>query len=210
MIKYCIVEDEPEIRRNIEMCLTADTQYQCVASVESIEQLFHILHGEDLPDLVLMDINLPGMSGIDGTRILKDRFETIEVVMLTNYDDCQRVFESLRAGAGGYLLKSTSFDDILDALKLLSAGGAPMTPQIARKTLEFFRPPKKKNTPKSPLTEKEKEVVQALVDGLSYKLIAARLNISIGTVYTHIKNIYRKLHVNSKAEVISQTLKQRS
>jgi len=153
-----------------------------------------------------MDINLPGMNGIDGTRLIKEKYPEIEIIMLTSYDDSNRVFDSLKAGASGYLLKTTSLKDLHTALELLQSGGAPMTPQIARKTLEFFRP-HKKEIRKSILTEKEKEVVQGLVDGLSYKLIADRMYISVGTIYTHIKNIYKKLHVNSKAEVITKSLR---
>ncbi len=207
MINYAIVEDDPEIRGNVEDMINADESYRCLISVERVEFLLNRLDKTQLPQIILMDINLPGMNGIDGTRLIKEKYPEIEIIMLTNYDDSTRVFESLKAGASGYLLKTTSFTELHAALKLLLSGGAPMTPQIARKTLEFFRPPKKKAAPHSPLTEKEKEVVQGLVDGLSYKLIAERMYISVGTIYTHIKNIYKKLHVNSKAEVITKSLR---
>ena len=206
MINYAIVEDDPEIRGNIEDMINTDEKYQCIISAERVEFLLNRLDRNQLPKLIIMDINLPGMNGIDGTRLIKEKYPDIEIVMLTSYDDSNRVFESLKAGATGYLLKTTSFKDLHHALELLGAGGAPMTPQIARKTLEFFRPQKKK-TQKSVLTEKEKEVVQGLVDGLSYKRIADRMFISVGTIYTHIKNIYKKLHVNSKAEVITKSLR---
>ena len=206
MINYAIVEDDPEIRGNIEDMINTDEKYRCIISAERVEFLLNRLDRNQLPKLIIMDINLPGMNGIDGTRLIKEKYPDIEIVMLTSYDDSNRVFESLKAGATGYLLKTTSFKDLHHALELLGAGGAPMTPQIARKTLEFFRPQKKK-TQKSVLTEKEKEVVQGLVDGLSYKRIADRMFISVGTIYTHIRNIYQKLHVNSKAEVITKSLR---
>ena len=206
MINYAIVEDDPEIRGNIEDMINTDEKYRCIISAERVEFLLNRLDRNQLPKLIIMDINLPGMSGIDGTRLIKEKYPDIEIVMLTSYDDSNRVFESLKAGATGYLLKTTSFKDLHYALELLGVGGAPMTPQIARKTLEFFRPQKKK-TQKSVLTEKEKEVVQGLVDGLSYKRIADRMFISVGTIYTHIRNIYQKLHVNSKAEVITKSLR---
>ncbi len=207
MINYAIVEDDPEIRGNIEDMINTDENYRCIISVERVEFLLNRLDKDNLPEFILMDINLPGMNGIDGTRLIKDKYgDQINIIMLTSYDDSNKVFESLKAGATGYLLKTTSFKELHDALHLLHIGGAPMTPQIARKTLEFFRP-QKKVTQKSVLTEKEKEVVQGLVDGLSYKLIAERMYISVGTIYTHIKNIYKKLHVNSKAEVITKSLR---
>ncbi len=206
MVTYAIVEDDREIRDNIESMIDTNENYRCVLSVERIEFLLKRLDANNLPQIILMDINLPGMNGIDGTRLIKEKYPEIEVIMLTSYDDSNRVFESLKAGASGYLLKTISFKELHAALELLRAGGAPMTPQIARKTLEFFRP-RKKEMRKSVLTEKEKEVVQGLVDGLSYKLIADRMFISVGTIYTHIRNIYRKLHVNSKAEVIAKSLR---
>lgn len=206
MINYAIVEDDPEIRGNVEDMVNADENYRCIISVDRVEYLLNRLDKDNLPRVIIMDINLPGMSGIDGTRLIKKKYETIEVIMLTSYDDSNRVFDSLKAGASGYLLKTTSFKELHESMQLLQSGGAPMTPQIARKTLEFFRPQKKEPS-KSPLTEKEKEVVQGLVDGLSYKLIAERMFISVGTIYTHIKNIYKKLRVNSKAEVITKSLR---
>ncbi len=206
MVSYAIIEDDPEIRANVEDMVNADATYRCIISVDRVEYLLNRLDKSNIPEVILMDINLPGMNGIDGTRLIKEKYPQTEIVMLTSYDDSNRVFESLKAGASGYLLKTTSYKELHEALRLLQVGGAPMTPQIARKTLDFFRTPPK--TPsQSLLTDKEKEVVQGLVDGLSYKLIAERMFISVGTIYTHIKNIYKKLHVNSKAEVITKSLR---
>jgi len=202
---YVLVEDEPEIRRDTEECLSANAGLKCIGSLESVEKLLDQLSQDHVPDLVMMDINLPGMSGIDGTRLVKERFPEIEIVMLTNYDDSKRVFDALCAGASGYLLKTSSFSEINSSIDLLLRGGAPMSPPIARKVLTYFRDPSPQPR-SSPLTDREQEVVQGLVDGLSYKMIADRMGIAPGTVYTHIKHIYKKLHVNSKAEVITKSL----
>jgi len=206
MVKFGIVEDVIDIRENIAECISSDERFICVFSCESVEEMLNSINADDLPRFILMDINLPGMSGISGVKLIKQKYPGIDLVMLTNYDDSSRIFESLQAGASGYLLKSTSFDDILKEINLLLNGGAPMSPVVARKVLEFFRPKKKRNE-ESNLTDREKQVVEGLVDGLSYKMIAGRLEISIGTIFTHIKNIYKKLHVNSKGEVISKSLK---
>ena len=206
MIKYGIVEDVEDIRESIIDCVSSDERFQCVLECDSVECMLKELNEANLPEFIFMDINLPGMTGISGVKLAKEKFSSIDFVMLTNFDDSKRIFESLQVGASGYLLKSTSFDKLLEALDLLLSGGAPMSPVVARKVLEFFRP-QKKDKEKSPLTDREKQVVESLVDGLSYKMIAGRLEISIGTIFTHIKNIYKKLHVNSKGEVISKSLK---
>lgn len=206
MIKYGIVEDIEDIRESIIDCISSNEKFQCVLECDSVECMLKELNEANLPEFIFMDINLPGMTGISGVKLAKEKFPSIDFVMMTNYDDSKRIFESLQAGATGYLLKSTSFDDIHKEINLLLNGGAPMSPVVARKVLEFFRPEKKKKN-EFKLTDREKQVVEGLVDGLSYKMIAGRLEISIGTIFTHIKNIYKKLHVNSKGEVISKSLK---
>ena len=206
MIKYGIVEDNSEVREYIIEWLDSDEKFKCIIRCESVEEILNELNGTDIPDFILMDINLPGASGISGVRLIKDRFPDINIVMLTNYSDSERIFDSLKAGASGYLLKGISFEDLHREIGLLLKGGAPMSPSVARKVLEFFRP-EKKNSEESVLSGREKQVVECLVEGLSYKMIADRLNISDGTIYSHIKNIYRKLHVNSKGEVIARSLR---
>ncbi len=206
MIKFGIVEDITDIREYVADSITSDERYVCLFSCGSVEEMLDVVKKDDLPRFILMDINLPGMSGISGVKLIKQKYPGIDIVMLTNYDDSGRIFDSLQAGASGYLLKTTSFDDIHKEIDLLLNGGAPMSPVVARKVLEFFRP-QNKNSEGSNLTDREKQVVEGLVDGLSYKMIAGRLEISVGTIFTHIKNIYKKLHVNSKGEVISKSLK---
>lgn len=206
MIKYGIVEDNSEVRDYIVEWLDSGDKYRCIVECESVEEVLNELNETDIPDFILMDINLPGASGISGVKLIKDRFPDINIVMLTNYNDSARIFDSLKAGASGYLLKNISFEDLHREINLLLQGGAPMSPSVARKVLEFFRP-EKKTTAESVLSGREKQVVECLVEGLSYKMIADRLNISDGTIYSHIKNIYRKLHVNSKGEVITKSLR---
>ena len=158
------------------------------------------------PNVLLMDIQLPGMSGIEGMKIIQQKYPDIEIIMLTVYHDSHKIFDSLKAGASGYLLKHTSLPEIKDAIELLMQGGAPMSPQIARKVITHFNDRGQKQQ-ESNLTNREQDIVNGLVDGLSYKLIADRLDISIDTVRAHIRNIYKKLHVNSKAEVIAKSLR---
>lgn len=206
MIKYGIVEDNSEVREYIIEWLDSDEKFKCIIKCESVEEVLNELNEADIPDFILMDINLPGASGISGVKLIKDRFPDINIVMLTNYNDSVRIFDSLKAGASGYLLKNISFEELHREIELLLQGGAPMSPSVARKVLEYFRP-EKKSSERSVLSGREKQVVECLVEGLSYKMIADRLNISDGTIYSHIKNIYRKLHVNSKGEVITKSLR---
>lgn len=204
MIKVAIVEDDLTIRETICSYLGSQSNLTCEMAFDSVEALLHILNKSNLPDIILMDIGLPGMSGISGIKIIKDKYPEINIIMLTVYNDSHKVFQSLCAGATGYLLKNAPFAEIKEAIEMVNTGGATMSPPIARKVVDFFRPPKRSND--SPLTPKEKEIVLGLVDGLSYKMIADQESVSIETVRTHIKNIYKKLHVHSKAEVITKSL----
>lgn len=206
MIHIAIVEDDAEVKLAIQDYLNAQPEFVCALAEESVEKFLMKLNEDNEPDIILMDIELPGMSGIDGIRMIKDTYPEIDIIMLTIYDDSHKIFQSLCAGASGYLLKNRPFPEIKEAIEVLYSGGAPMTPQIARKVIDYFHPQTSQKAD-SPLTEKEKEIVIGLVDGLSYKMIADRLYISLETVRTHIKNIYKKLHVHSKAEVIGKSLR---
>ena len=206
MISVAIVEDDQEIRGLIEHYLDRREEFECPLACGSVEEFLERVTEENRPDQVLMDIGLPGMSGISGIRLIKERFPDIDVVMLTVYQDAHKIFDSLRAGASGYLVKNTPLREISESLKMLHQGGAPMSPQIARKVIEFFSATGS-SAPASPLSPREKEIVIGLVDGLSYKMIADRMSISPETVRFHIKNIYKKLHVHSKAEVIAKSLR---
>jgi DNA-binding NarL/FixJ family response regulator len=206
MIRIGIVEDDKLIREGIQKYLNSQDNFICDISGNSFEEFLQKLSKEGPVDIVLADIGLPGMSGINGIKILRKEFPDINIIMLTVYNDSTRIFNSLCAGASGYLLKNTPLDEIKKSIEILDAGGSPMSPEIARKVIEYFNP-KKSEGYKSDLTQKENEIVNALVEGLSYKLVADKMGISIDTVRFHIRNIYRKLHVNSKAEVISKSLK---
>ena len=205
MITVAIIEDDREVRQAFCEYISGQDNFVCNLAADSVESFLNKLFAENLPDIILMDIGLPGMSGISGIKILKERYPDIDIVMLTVHNDPHKIFQSLCAGASGYLLKTTPFKEITKLLIELYSGGAPMSPQIARKVIEYFHPEKKSQT-KSPLTNKENEIIMDLVDGLSYKIIADKQNISIETVRSHIKHIYSKLHVHSKADVIRKSL----
>ena len=205
MINIAIVEDDTTIREAIKEFLDSKENLSCNMAHESVESLLSVLNKENKPDVILMDIGLPGMSGISGIKLIKERFPDINTIMLTVYHDTHKIFQSLCAGASGYLLKNSPFSEIKKAIEIVNSGGSTMSPQIARKVIEHFQTGEKIPV-ESNLTDKEKEIVSCLVDGLSYKMIATEENISIETVRTHIKNIYKKLQVHSKAEVIKKSL----
>lgn len=205
MISVSIIEDDRVIREGIERYLESQDEFICLLACESVEEMLQKADESCPPDIMLMDIGLPGMSGISGMKIINERFPDISIIMFTVHEDSHKIFQSLCAGASGYLLKNTPFSRISEAIKIVHAGGSFMSPQIARKVMEFFHE-KQKLPEESVLTDKEKEIVLGLVDGLSYKMIADRSDISIETVRSHIKNIYKKLHVHSKADVIRKSL----
>lgn len=209
MIKVGIVEDDEQIRNGIQTYLNKQENFSCTNSYDSVEDLFKAIEKTAVPDVLIMDIGLPGMSGIDGMKIIKEKYPDVDIIVFSVYNDPKRIFDSLCAGATGYLLKNTPLDEIKEGIETLAKGGSPMSPQIARKVIEHFGQPQanKMKEVESPLSAKEKEIVVGLVDGLSYKLIADRMDISIETVRFHIKNIYRKLQVHGKAEVISKSLR---
>ncbi|WP_020403265.1 response regulator transcription factor [Gracilimonas tropica] len=202
-----IVEDNKKIRDLIQRYLDMQDGMTCPVAVDSVEEMLEYLDEHQRPDVMLMDIQLPGMSGIKGMEVIKSKYPEIEIIMLTVYHDSHKIFDSLKAGASGYLLKHTSLPEIKESIENLLKGGAPMSPQIARKVISHFNEEAPKKNEDSMLTNREQDIVNGLVDGLSYKMIADRYDISIDTVRAHIRNIYKKLHVNSKAEVIAKSLR---
>jgi DNA-binding NarL/FixJ family response regulator len=202
-----IVEDNKKIRGLIQRYLDMQDELSCPVAVESVEEMLDYLEEHELPRVILMDIQLPGMSGIKGMGVIKEKYPDVDIIMLTIYHDSHKIFNALRAGASGYLLKHTSLPEIKESIIKLIDGGAPMSPQIARKVITHFQDNAPKKNPESNLTPREHDIVNGLVDGLSYKMIADRFDISIDTVRAHIRNIYKKLHVHSKAEVIAKSLK---
>jgi DNA-binding NarL/FixJ family response regulator len=206
MIRVAIVEDDKDVREALKDFCNRQRGMTCELAEDSAEKFFRSLKGGKIPDVVLMDIGLPGLSGISAIRMLKDEHPSVNVIMLTVYMDPHKIFDSLCAGASGYLLKTTPFAGIRDAIQMVHAGGAPMSPQIARKVIEHFQ---RKSVPASgsDLTAREREIVLGLVEGLSYKMLASRMSVTIETIRTHVKNIYQKLQIHSKAEVISRSLR---
>ncbi|MBO6620548.1 MAG: response regulator transcription factor [Balneola sp.] len=202
-----IVEDNIKIRDLIQRYLDMQEDMDCPVAKDSVEEMLEYLEKHQAPDVLLMDIQLPGMTGIKGMEIIKSKYPDIDIIMLTVYHDSHKIFDSLKAGASGYLLKHTSLPEIKESIDNLLKGGAPMSPQIARKVITHFNDQAPQKNPDSMLTDREQDIVNGLVDGLSYKLIADRFDISIDTVRAHIRNIYKKLHVNSKAEVIAKSLR---
>jgi DNA-binding NarL/FixJ family response regulator len=207
MHKIAIVEDNIAIRELYRSFLDQQEGFECKVAIDTVEELLEQMRHGFRPEVVLMDIDLPGMSGIDGMKLIKRQYPDTEIMMLTIYHDSHKIFDSLCAGASGYLLKHATPDELKEAITTLLSGGAPMSPQIARKVITHFNKPISDPDPDHKLTSRELEIIQGLVDGLSYKLIADRMDISIDTVRAHIRNIYKKLHVNSKAEVIAKSLR---
>ena len=205
VISVAIIEDIAETRNGIAEYLNSQPNFLCNILADSVEQFLKNTASNEIIDVMLLDIGLPGISGINGIKLIKERYPELNILMLTIYDDPDKVFAALCQGAVGYLVKDITLDKIGEAIEDVYGGGAAMSPQIARKVFEYFN--QSKPTPKQILTIKEKNVVAGLVDGLSYKMIAAANAISIETVRFHIKNIYKKLHVNCKAEVITKSLR---
>jgi DNA-binding NarL/FixJ family response regulator len=205
MIKVAVVEDNPALRNSLASLLSSEEGIQCVGTMGNLHNIVSDLN-KAKPDVVLMDIGLPDISGIEGVRTLKSNFPDIQILMFTVFEDDEKIFEAIRNGASGYLLKKSSPADIIDAIKELHSGGAPMSAAIARKVIQSFQAAPSPSILENQLTPREKEVLYSLVDGLSYKKIADKYCISISTVRTHITNIYEKLHVNSKAQAVAKVL----
>ncbi len=202
-IRLNIVEDDPEIRNNLALIINTSEGMMCERTFENAESFLENLETQK-PDIVLMDISLPGMTGIQAVEKMKEKAPKAEALMLTVHQDDQLVFDSLCAGASGYLVKSTPPLRIIDAIREAVSGGAPMSTSIARMVVKSFS----KKT-ESDLTEREMDVLDQLCQGKSYKLIADALFISQDTVRSHIKSIYKKLEVNSKSEAVAKALKDR-
>jgi len=199
-----VIEDINEIRNGLCEFLRTQPEFLCETTSDSIEGFFKICHLNMPPDVILLDIGLPGISGINGIKLIKEKYPEVNIIILTVYENEDKIFSALCEGASGYLIKTTPLNKVKDAILEVLAGGAPMSPQIARKVVSHFNVNKHIE---SSLTAKEKKIVAGLVDGLSYKMIARSNEISIETVRFHIKNIYKKLHVNCKAEVITKSLR---
>lgn len=204
-INVGIVEDDHEVRDNWVKVLNAHPKIRCVAACESGEDALKELP-EHKPDVVLMDIDLPGMSGIQCTALLKEQLPKTHILMVTVYSNNNSVFEALQAGASGYLLKNNSSAEVIRSVVEVVEGGAPMTGQIARRVIEAFRRPTPKDLKEAQLTAREREILQLLAKGYANKEIASQIDISVSTVRTHIEHIYEKLHVHCRTEAAAKYL----
>jgi DNA-binding NarL/FixJ family response regulator len=199
MIKVAIVEDDAGVRQSLEWLVKSTPEFSLVSSCGSAEEAWRALP-KSAPEIVLMDINLPNHSGIECTARLKELLPAAQVVMITVYDETDKVFNALRAGASGYILKRSTPERILQALREVHAGGVPMSSEIARKVLGAFREPVARDSTAETLSRREQEVLELLAHGCSNKEIAEKLSISIETVTWHLRHIYAKLHVRSRTQ----------
>jgi DNA-binding NarL/FixJ family response regulator len=207
-IKVAIIEDRRETREGLKMLIDGTDGHHCTGSYGSMEEALSGIDRE-LPDVVLADIGLPGMSGIEGIRLLKERHPDLVLLMLTVYDDDDRIFEALCAGARGYLLKKTPPARLLESLREAIDGGAPMSPEVARRVISLFRdfrPPDKSDYR---LTPHETRLLKLLIEGHNYKTAAAELGVSVNTISFHMRHIYEKLEVHSKSEAVAKALRNR-
>ncbi|MBO0726619.1 MAG: response regulator transcription factor [Blastocatellia bacterium] len=207
-LKVAIVEDHREFRDYLAALIGGAEGFHCVGSFRSMEEALEKIT-VDLPELALIDIGLPGMSGVEGARLLKKRHPQIVILMQTVYDDDERIFEALCAGASGYLLKKTQPARLLEGLREAASGGAPMSPEVAARVIRLFRdirPPERANYD---LTPHEIRILKLLVEGHSYKSAAAELRVTSSTINFHLQNIYEKLQVHSKSEAVAKALRNR-
>lgn len=204
--KVAIVEDVREIREGLGRLINATPGYRCTGIYASMEEaLEKIPH--NLPDVVLSDIGLPGLDGISGIRILKESHPELSILMLTVYDDNERIFDALCAGACGYLLKKTPSVKLVEALKEAVEGGSPMSPEVARRVITVFREIKPPREANYELTPHETRLLRMLVEGHSYKTAATELKVSINTIKFHLRHIYDKLQVHTKSEAVAKALR---
>ncbi|MEP6568351.1 MAG: response regulator transcription factor [Acidobacteriota bacterium] len=207
VIKVAIVEDQRKFRDAVTLLIDGTEGFRCSGSYRSMEEALEKIES-NLPDVVLMDIGLPGMSGIDGTRRLKERFPQMILLVHSVYDDDERIFDALCAGASGYLLKKTPPARLLEGLQEAARGGAPMTPEVASRVIKVFRehrPPDRSYE----LTPHELRLLKLLMEGHNYKTAAAELGVTTHTISFHLQKIYEKLHVHSKTEAVAKVLQDR-
>lgn len=207
-IQVSIVEDRREIREGLAMLINGTEGYKCVGSYRSMEEALDRI-GHQLPDVVLLDIGLPGMSGIEGLRILKERYPNMLMLILSVYDDDERIFDAMCAGASGYLLKKTPPLKLLESLKEAVQGGAPMSPEVASRVISLFREIRPPDRADYNLTPHETRLLKLFVRGHNYKTAAAELGVSVHTISFHLRSIYDKLQVHSKTEAVAIALRNR-
>ena len=208
MIKVVVVEDNDSIREGLKILIDGTEDYSCIASFSECETMLRNIKKLN-PDVLLMDIGLPGMNGIEGIKKVKVIFPELAILILTIYEENDLIFDALCAGACGYLVKKTPPSRLLEAIREVHEGGAPMSSHIARKVIDFFqKKPVSSQKSNYDLTPREKEILTGLVEGHNFKAIADSLFISIETVRFHFRNIYKKLHVHSQSEAVAKAIKE--
>ncbi len=207
-LSVVIVEDQREIREGLRALIDGTGGFRCAGAYRSMEEALDHLRGEP-PDVALLDIGLPGMSGIEGIRLLRERHPAMQLVMLTVYEDDDRIFQAICAGACGYLLKKTPPARLLDALREAMEGGAPLSPEVARRVITLFRDHRPPQRADYRLTPHETRLLKMLVDGHTYGTAAEVLGVTFNTVHFHMKRIYEKLEVHSKSEAVAKALRSR-
>lgn len=206
MIKVLIYEDNPQLREGLTMLIDGSDGFSVVAAYKNCNNAVDEVAAFK-PDVILMDIDMPGINGIEGLKNIRATNEQVKILMLTVFDDNKNVFESIKNGANGYILKKTAPARLLEYIAEAASGGAPMSANIATQVLKMFSSMNNSKGEDYNLSEREKQVLQFLVNGYSYKMIAAEMIIAIDTVRSHIKKIYEKLHVNSKSEAVAKAFK---
>ena len=206
-VRVVIIEDLREVREGLATLIHGTNGFQCASSYRTMEEALTGIAG-NAPDVILTDIGLPGMDGIEGTRILRERFPQVPILALTVYDDDDNVFNAICAGASGYLLKNTAPARLLESLREVVDGGAPMSPEVARRVVKLFREFRPPERASCHLTPQETELLKLMVEGHHYKTAAREMGISINTVSFHLKHIYEKLQVHSKTEAVARALRE--
>lgn len=207
-LRVVIIEDQREVREGLGALIRGTQGFVCAAGYSTMEEALTRIDRVQ-PDVVLTDLGLPGMSGIEGIRILRARYPEMPILALTVYDDDDRVFDALCAGASGYLLKNTPPARLLESMREAADGGAPMSPEVARRVIHLFRAFRPPERATYRLTQQESELLKLLVEGHHYKTAADQMGISVNTVAFHLKNIYGKLQVHSKSEAVAKALRER-
>ena len=205
VIRVAIIEDQRDIRECLTFLVNGTEGYSCTGSYRTMEEALEKI-GHQLPDIVLSDIGLPGMDGIEGIRVLKERHPTLLVLMLTVYDDDERIFDAMCAGASGYMLKKTPPARLIESLREAVQGGAPMSPEVARRVIALFREIRPPERADYELTPHETRVLKLFVEGHNYKTAAAELGVSVNTVNFHVRSIYEKLQVHTRSEAVAKAL----
>jgi DNA-binding NarL/FixJ family response regulator len=207
-INVAIIEDHREFRDYLTALISGTEGFECIGSFRSVEDALPKVKAH-VPDVILLDIGLPGMNGIEGIRLLKERHPEVLFLTLTVHDDDERIFDALCAGASGYLLKKTQPGQLIESVKEATQGGAPMSPEVARRVIRLFREIRPPERADYNLTPHEVRILKLLVEGHNYKTAAAKLGVAPTTINFHLQNIYQKLQVHSKTEAVAKALRNR-